>query len=307
MIEIMILCDGNSKERKMKSMDFVTRNGLLNMIPVLFMLFLVSFISEGVLLAAQTTVRVAVVQMDVADGNPEVNMTRAEKSIREAAALNADLICLPEAVDFGWLYQNARRDAFTVPGRYSDFICNLASELKVWIAVGCLEKDGDRTYNSAILVDRTGNIVLKHRKINTLPELTSQLYDAGNADDIKVIDTEFGVVGITICADNFTIENSKKIAELGAWLLITPHGYAARVNDVPDNAVRYMNHIRNIAKQTGLWVVGPNTCLSRVEGGDWKGWLHSGCSTIANPDGKVVVFGKFMEPDLILYNIVREQ
>lgn len=253
------------------------------------------------------TLRVAVVQMDVVDGDLAANMKTAEKDIRKAAAMKADIVCLPEVVDYGWLYQQARSDAFPIPGKYSDFISDLARKLNIWISVGCLEKFGDKTYNSAILVDRSGNIVLKHRKINTLSDLTSHLYDAGSADDIMVVDTEFGVVGITICADNFTIENSKRVAELGAWLLITPHGYAARVKDVPDNAVRYMTHIRNIAKQTGLWVVGPNTCLSEVAGGEWKGWLHSGCSTIANPEGKVVVFGKFREPDLMVYDIVREK
>lgn len=293
-------------EKVVKFIRNISRRGLPCLIAVLLALPLASFSQSGVSMTNPAQVRVAVVQMDVADGNPGVNMTRAGKSIREAAGMNADLICLPEAVDFGWLYQEARKDAYPIPGKYSDFICSLASELKVWIAVGCLEKDGENTFNTAILVDRTGRIVLKHRKINTLPDLTSHLYDAGNADDIKVVDTEFGIVGITICADNFNIENSKRVAELGAWLLITPHGYAARVNDLPDNAVRYLNHIRNIAKQTRLWVVGPNTCLSRVEGGDWKGWLHSGCSAIADPDGRVVVFGKFREPDLIVYDIVRQ-
>jgi predicted amidohydrolase len=269
--------------------------------------FLAVPLSSGQTDCRPDTLRVAVVQMDVVDGDLAANMKTAEMNIRKAAGMKADIVCLPEVVDFGWLYQQARRDAFPIPGKYSDFICDLARKLNIWISVGCLEKDGDKTYNSAILVDRSGNIVLKHRKINTLPDLTSHLYDAGSADDIRVVDTEFGVIGITICADNFTIENSKRVAELGAWLLITPHGYAARVKDVPDNAVRYMTHIRNIAKQTGLWVVGPNTCLSEVAGGEWKGWLHSGCSTIANPEGKVVVFGKFREPDLIVYDIVREK
>lgn len=295
----------NNKVRKF--IGTVSLRGQRFVIAVLIGLSLASYNSSAVSVANPSRLRVAVVQMDVVDGNIMANMNSAEKSIREAAVMNADLVCLPEAVDFGWLYQGARRDACTIPGKYSDFICRLASELNVWIAVGCLEKEGEKTFNTAILVDRTGRIVLKHRKINTLPDLTSHLYDPGEAGNIKVVDTEFGIVGITICADNFNIENSKRVAELGAWLLITPHGYAARVNDVPDNAVRYLNHIRNIAKQTGLWVVGPNTCMSRVEGGEWKGWLHSGCSAIANPDGKVMVFGKFREPDLIIYDIVRLQ
>jgi len=208
---------------------------------------LTTFILSGQPESQDTELRVTVVQMDVVDGDLKAKMKRAEKNVRKAARLQADIICLPEAVDYGWLYWQARPNAFTISGRYSDFICRFARELKVWIAVGCLEKEGDKTYNSAIPDDRTGMIVLKHRKINTLSDLTSHLYDSGSAEDIKVVDTEFGVIGITICADNFIIENSKRVAELGAWLLMTPHGCAARVKDVPDNAVRFMTHIRNIA------------------------------------------------------------
>ncbi len=205
--------------------------------------------------------------------------------------------------DFGWLYQQARRDAFPIPGKYTDFLSSLAKELKVWISAGCLEKDNDKTYNSAVIIDRNGNIVLKHRKFNTLPKLTSHLYDPGSAEDIKVTDTEFGRIGLTICADNHNIEYPLRVAELGAWLLIAPHGYAASDTNLVDNAIKYMNHIKNVAEKTKLWVIGTDAAHSPVAGGDWKGYLHSGCSTIADPTGKAVAMGKFRESDLIIYDI----
>ena len=55
------------------------------------------------------------------------------------------------------------------------------------------------------------------------------------------------VQGRPLVVGGVIIENSKRVAELGAWLLMTPHGCAARVKDVPDSAVRFMTHIRNIA------------------------------------------------------------
>jgi N-carbamoylputrescine amidase len=246
---------------------------------------------------------VAMAQMDIKDGDMEENMKCAEKNIREAAGLNVDMVCLPEATDLGWLYQEARRDALPIPGKYSDFLSGLAKELSIWISAGCLEKDGDKTYNSAILIDRTGKVVLRHRKIKTLSSLTEHLYDRGCTDSIKVVDTEFGRVGLTICADNFDLENPEKVASQGAWLLITPHGFAAKVNDLENNAVEYMNHIKGVAAKTNLWVVGTNSCLSLITGGEWKGYLHSGASTIADPEGKAVAIGKIKETDLVIYNI----
>ena len=262
---------------------------------------LVLAVAAGV--ASHPGLRVAMIQMDVVDGDLAENMRRAEKRIRESAEKKADLVCLPEAVDFGWLYQKAREDALTIPGTYTGFLSKLAKELKIWICAGCLEKAGDKTYNAAVLIDRTGAIVLKHRKINTLPDLTAHLYEAGNAQDIKAVDTEFGQVGVTICADNFDLKHPQKVADSGAWLLITPHGFAAPVNDLFDNGVSFINHIKKVAKQTKLWVIGTNTGLSEVAGGKWKGYRHSGGSTIADPAGKAVAIGRFIETDLVIFDI----
>jgi len=256
--------------------------------------------------AAHPGLRVALVQMDVVDGDLDENMKRAEANIREAAEKGAGLVCLPEAVDFGWLHQKAREVALPIPGRYTDFLCSNAKQHEVWICAGCLEKDGEFTYNAAVLIDRTGKIVLKHRKISTLPELTSHLYDAGNAEDIKTVDTEFGRVGVTICADNFNLANPQKVADAGAWLLIAPHGFAEEKSGLLDNGVSYINHIKKVAKATHLWVAAADTAVSEVAGGAWKGYLHSGCSTIADPNGKVVALGKFIEPDLVVFNIPAE-
>ncbi len=245
------------------------------------------------------------VQMDVVDGDLPENMRRAEKLIRESAERRADLVCLPEAVDFGWLYQKAREHALPIPGAYTVFLSRLALQLKTWICAGCLEKAGKKTYNSAVLIDRAGSIVLKHRKINTLPELTAHLYDAG-APDIKALDTEFGRVGVTICADNFDLAHPRKVADQGAWLLIAPHGFAASQSDLVDNGVSFINHIKNVAQNTSMWVVGTNTALSQVAGGNWQGYRHSGCSTLAGPSGKAVAVARFLEPDLILHDVCLE-
>ena len=252
---------------------------------------------------AHPGLRVAMVQMDVIDGDLDENMRRAEKGIRKSAEQRADLVCLPEVADWGWLYQNARQAALPIPGTYTGFLSNLAKELNIWISAGCLEKVGDKTYNTAVLIDRKGAMVLKHRKISTLPELTAHLYDAGDGEDIKVVDSEFGRVGITICADNFDIDHPKKVAGLGAWILITPHGFAENTRDLLDNGVSFINHIKKVAKESNLWVIGTNTAISEVAGGAWKGYRHSGASTIATPTGKAVAIGKFLETDLVVFDI----
>ncbi len=247
--------------------------------------------------------RVALAQIPLEDGDLARNMRIAEDAARDAALHKPDFLCLPEAADFGWLHQEARRDALPIPGKYTEFLAKLAVRHRVWVCAGCLEKDGDRVYNSAVILDRSGCIVLKHRKIRTLPDLTKHLYDAGSLGGSMTAGTEFGRIGLTICADNFDIAIPQRAAQAGAWLLLTPHGFAAPVDEMEKNARAFQDHIRRIAAKTGMWVAGTNVVLARVKGGAWKDQMHCGCSTVARPDGTAAVAGKFKQPDLILHDI----
>jgi len=247
--------------------------------------------------------RVALAQIPLEDGDLARNMQIAGDAASDAALHKPDFLCLPEAADFGWLHQGARRDALPIPGTYTEFLARLAVRHRFWVCAGCLEKDGDRVYNSAVILDRTGRIVLKHRKIRTLPDLTKHLYDAGVLGGAMTVDGEFGRIGLTICADNFDIAIPQRTAQEGAWLLITPHGFAAPVDEMKKNARAFQEHIRRIAAKTGMWVAGTNVVLARVKGGAWKDQMHCGCSTLARPDGTAAVAGKFKQADLIVYDI----
>jgi len=88
--------------------------------------------------------RVALAQLPIEDGKLNQNMRLAEKAARQAARQKADFLNLPEAADWGWLYQQARRDALPIPGKYTDFLAALAKRHKMWVSAGCLEKDGDK-------------------------------------------------------------------------------------------------------------------------------------------------------------------
>jgi hypothetical protein len=93
------------------------------------------------------------------------------------------------------------------------------------------------------------------------------------------------------------------VADQGAWLLIAPHGFADEESQLELNSKSYQEHIRKVAGTTGLWVVGTDAVLGAVQGGAWKGRLHSGCSVVARPDGTAAIVAKFKQPDLIVFDI----
>jgi predicted amidohydrolase len=140
-----------------------------------------------------------------------------------------------------------------------------------------------------------------------LPWLTGHLYDPGSPEDIRTIDTEFGRLGLTICADNFNLKYPQRVADQGAWLLIAPHGFAAETAKLEENSREYQDHIRKVARSTKLWVIATDAVLGTVQGGAWKGWLHSGCSVVARPDGAAATVAKFKEPDLVVFDIPAEK
>jgi hypothetical protein len=142
--------------------------------------------------AAKKTVRLAVCQILVIDSDREGNFRRIEYALDQAEAQGAQIAVFPESSILGWENPEAHRLAAPIPGADSDRIAALARKHKIMIAIGLDEKDGDKLYDSAILVDKSGKLLWKHRKINVLAELMTPPYSEGKPEGIGVVETEFG-------------------------------------------------------------------------------------------------------------------
>lgn len=143
--------------------------------------------------------KVAMVQMSVQGNNIPANLATATRLLKQAAAGNARVAVLPECMDIGWTHPGSLHNATAIPdGVVFKTLSHLAKELNMFICSGLTEKDKEKTYNSAVLIDNKGHLLLKHRKINEL-DIGKPYYALG--DRINVIDTELGRLGIMICAD----------------------------------------------------------------------------------------------------------
>ena len=156
-------------------------------------------------------------QLLIEGGEPERNLQRAHSMIEDASKNNCDLILLPECLDLGWTHPSAKTQAQPIPGLYSDKICSFAKKFNIYVCAGLTEKDGNDIYNSAILTDPDGNIILTYRKINILSEALDY-YSIGTK--LSVVKTPFGIFGLNICSDNFCLashtEDGAKISCCGA-------------------------------------------------------------------------------------------
>ena len=241
------------------------------------------------------TVRIAMCQILCLDGDRRGNFVRIENAIREAKDDGADIACLPETALLGWVNPEAHKRACAIPGSDSDRLCKLAKDCGIHLCAGLAEKDGKRLYDSALLIDSTGQILLKHRKINLLSELMSPPYTAG--DSVKAVETAFGRIGLLICADTHEDKILERMVALEPDLLLVPYGYAEAEDAWPQHGKVLEKVVTHTAKKTGSFVVGTNL-VGETTHGPWKGRVFGGQSVAADETGRIVAVARDRERDI---------
>ncbi len=237
--------------------------------------------------------RIALVQMLVVAGDVAGNLARAAERTVQAAARGADLVVLPECLDVGWTDSRARELAEPIPGPSSDVLCAAARENRIWLAAGLTEQDGDKVRNAAILIDRTGAIRVRHRKINELA-FARALYTPG--EELRVVDTEFGRIGLNICADNYVDSLHLATAQIamGARMIVSPSSWAVPPghDDAVTPYVEWEEPYRTLGQRHGVAVVGVSN-VGPVVTGEWAGWSCIGRSLATDPRGEILAKGSY--------------
>jgi predicted amidohydrolase len=177
--------------------------------------------------------------------------------------------------------------AAPIPGADSDRIAALARKYGLMISIGLDEKNGDKLYDSAILVDRTGKILWKHRKLNVLAWLMDPPYSEGTAEGVGVVETEFGRIGLVICADTFGDAIAKRIEKLAPDLMLVPYGWAATVDKWPRHAKELEALVTRRAAQWKCPVVGTDL-VGEMTHGPWKGQTYGGASVVVDSSGELL-------------------
>lgn len=238
--------------------------------------------------AAPRSVRVAICQVLTIDGDREGNFRRIEYALETARKEGAVIAAFPESVILGWENPDAHRLATSIPGADSGRIASLARKYGLMISIGLDEKDGDRLYDSAILVDRTGRLLWKHRKLNVLPELMDPPYSQGTADAIGGVETEWGRIGMLICADTFGDAYAERIRAFAPDLVLVPYGWAAEIDKWPGHSKELEKLVVRRAKQWNAPVVATDL-VGVMSHGPWKGQTFGGASLVADASGEVLV------------------
>ena len=122
-------------------------------------------------------------------GKHDEKLKLAMEHLHTAGRNGVDIACLPE--------EFAGTNAEPVPGPTTDAVAKLAKQYNMYVICPIREQAGDKQYNTAVLLDREGEIAGYYRKIFVF-------WGEGlhvSTEGVKVFDTDFGRISILTCFD----------------------------------------------------------------------------------------------------------
>ena len=252
--------------------------------------------------------KLAMIQMEVRGGNMEWNLSQALHQIETAAKAGAQVALLPECLDLGWTDPSSQTMAAPIPdGTACQRLAQAAQKHGVYVCAGLTEKDGDRVYNSAVLINPSGEVILKHRKLNEL-EIAHAFYALG--DGLTVAQTEFGTIGVMICADGYANGEviSRSLCYMGADVILSPCAWARPAdhdNNVDPYGEVWRNAYQPVAKTFSTAIFGTSN-VGPITDGPWKGRKCVGCSLAIDANGEELFQGPYGEACILYVDVEPE-
>ncbi|NMA44106.1 MAG: carbon-nitrogen hydrolase family protein [Oligosphaeraceae bacterium] len=149
-------------------------------------------------------------------------MKRVESLLQKIAkeVEKPDLVLFSEAIPDLCMGLPLSKGAEPVPGPNTELFAGWARKLNCYIVFGIHEIEQGNYYNTAVILDRQGNIAGKYHKVH----LTWNESESGviPGDSFPVFQLDFGCVGIATCWDNWFGESARHLRLNGAELMLVP-------------------------------------------------------------------------------------
>lgn len=232
---------------------------------------------------------IGLIQLAYKSGDVSANIEEATRLVDQAAHEGAQLIVLPELWSIGYKVEDPA--SFAEPltgGKTLDFMIQKAQEHQVYLCGGFLERKetGGLPYNSALLINPEGKIILNHHKV--------ELYTPGGEDKVftpgdkyAVVDTPLGRWAILICYDGDFPEAWRIVAaNKGADLVIHPSAYES-----PCEELGWWSKLYEASAMTNaVWAVSVNLAGQTTDHSNYFGG-----SCIIDPMGNTVAHATYVK------------
>lgn len=207
------------------------------------------------------------------------NLELCRNYIREAAAVGAQLIVLPENSNRCRTDYKDRDTAFQLceelEGAFVAGLCETAKELSIFIVAGVDLKAevSPECHIGVILIGADGKLLHVHHK-TVLWDYEYGLFGAGTKE-IEVIATSIGKIGLLSCADGIVPEVPRLAALKGAEILCNS------LNSRGPDEMRTHEPLRAI--ENHVWMVASNSVAGPEDAYPWTGG-----SQIVSPTGDIL-------------------
>lgn len=237
-------------------------------------------------------------------GDKAANLNVVKGFIEQNSDKQLDLVVMPEFFSTG-----ISHDAFEKfpedenGGQTIEFLSNLAKKYHTNIVCGTvIEKIGNNFYNTAFVLNRSGEIVAKYSKIHLFN------YTGGNegelitpGDKAIVADLDFGKVGLAVCFDMRYSQYIRKLAQMGAELVVLPTSWVIPNNIYNDNkSKQYEREMWLAMNRTRAYDNMAYVVVSNEVGRANDNVSNLGSSLIISPKGEILSDAK--DAQIALYS-----
>jgi omega-amidase len=167
--------------------------------------------------------KIGLCQIDCEVGDVSANLRTVSRMAEKGAGVGCDLVVFPELSDVGGDMEAALKHAKAWGSGSVARLSEIARRHGVAIVCGVTERDGENVYNTLAVVDGTGEVVGKYRKIHLFsaaPVFEHEYMTAGG--EIVTVSLCGWRVGLMICYDVRFPELARSIALSGADLIVCP-------------------------------------------------------------------------------------
>ena len=163
--------------------------------------------------------KVAILQMRSVNRAYEDNIKTITKYMSEAKDNNADILLLPECFITG--YDLTINNDLAITENDLIPLCEKAKGLNIGLVATALAKGNNNPQNSAFVIDKNGEILMKYSKVHTCDFADERALESGN--EFKVCDFDGVKIGIMICYDREYPESARILMLNGAEIILVPN------------------------------------------------------------------------------------
>ncbi len=177
------------------------------------------------------------IQMKPIIGKSEINLKKIKHFIKKNSDKKLDLVVMPEFFSTGIDHESFLNNPTDENGSDTiEYIKELAKEYNTNIVAGTvIEKSEDKLYNTSFVINRHGETLAKYRKIHLFNYMGGTEGERITPGDKEVVvELDFGKIGLGICFDIKYPLHYKKLAKLGADIIVLPTAWAIP-NDIYNN------------------------------------------------------------------------